>query len=360
MPSYSLKSLWAIFLLFCLAFLYAGNCRLAQAADSTFRIGSAYGAAVGSTVAIDVSVETPRQLYGCRFELQYNEDIIRAVSVTKGDLLVISNNTLDADLSKAGEGIISIYWRNEYRNHIPYDGELFRIYFKVLDEGRTALSVWNLDLFENYSSGSNPHTIDGTISTSVSGNTSPHIDTGAFLPGATRESWYSTSLTARGGRAPYTWSRISGSLPPGLSLSSRGTISGTPTSTGTYTFTVRITDDNYARQEKQFKLTITDTDYTSSEEGLFKTLHIARSTMKLFLTPEDMPYTMFVNSDVNWINLTIASYHASDWLRINGTSYYNGTLRTVPLSKGTNQITIGVSSDGSSYHNYTATIYRLP
>ena len=53
---------------------------------------------------------------------------------------------------------------------------------------------------------------------------------------------YSAKLTAVGGTAPYTWSRASGSLPPGLALAANGTVSGTPTKAGTYDFTVKVTD----------------------------------------------------------------------------------------------------------------------
>ncbi len=53
---------------------------------------------------------------------------------------------------------------------------------------------------------------------------------------------YSATLSATGGTPPYSWSVASGSLPPGLSLSASGTISGTPTATGSYTFTIRVTD----------------------------------------------------------------------------------------------------------------------
>ena len=55
---------------------------------------------------------------------------------------------------------------------------------------------------------------------------------------------YTQVLLATGGTAPYTWSLVSGSgsLPPGLNLSTNGTISGTPTTTGSFNFTVRVTD----------------------------------------------------------------------------------------------------------------------
>ena len=54
---------------------------------------------------------------------------------------------------------------------------------------------------------------------------------------------YSSALTASGGVAPYTFSIISGSLPPGLSLNcSTGAITGTPTTAGTYNFTAQVED----------------------------------------------------------------------------------------------------------------------
>jgi hypothetical protein len=67
--------------------------------------------------------------------------------------------------------------------------------------------------------------------------------TTATLPDGTAGTAYtSTTLDATGGISPYTWSVPPGTLPPGLSLSSAGVISGTPTSPGTFSFTVTVTD----------------------------------------------------------------------------------------------------------------------
>ena len=65
--------------------------------------------------------------------------------------------------------------------------------------------------------------------------------TGAQLPNGTVGVQYNASISVAGGVPPYTFA-LSGSLPPGLSMSSNGTITGTPTAAGTSTFAVQVTD----------------------------------------------------------------------------------------------------------------------
>ncbi len=66
----------------------------------------------------------------------------------------------------------------------------------------------------------------------------------AKLAAAVKNVATSQNLNAYGGTAPYTYATNSGSLPPGLSLSSSGLLSGTPTTTGQYSFTATATDAN--------------------------------------------------------------------------------------------------------------------
>jgi hypothetical protein len=62
------------------------------------------------------------------------------------------------------------------------------------------------------------------------------------LPAGTVSAGYSASLVAAGGSGPYSWSLASGTLPAGLTLSTAGSISGTPTTAGSSAFTVAVTD----------------------------------------------------------------------------------------------------------------------
>jgi hypothetical protein len=54
---------------------------------------------------------------------------------------------------------------------------------------------------------------------------------------------YSHQLSVYGGTGPYTWSIWAGSLPAGLSLSSSGLISGTPTTAGYTLVYIQVSDN---------------------------------------------------------------------------------------------------------------------
>ncbi|MBL8211354.1 MAG: putative Ig domain-containing protein [Bryobacterales bacterium] len=76
------------------------------------------------------------------------------------------------------------------------------------------------------------------------------------LPSGTAGLPYSQPITATGGIAPYTFIVNGGSLPPGLSLSSAGTVLGTPTTGGNYTFTVRVTEQTGTSDSRTFSIPI--------------------------------------------------------------------------------------------------------
>ncbi|MBI2674210.1 MAG: putative Ig domain-containing protein [Candidatus Yanofskybacteria bacterium] len=87
--------------------------------------------------------------------------------------------------------------------------------------------------------------------------------TTASLPGGTVGQNYDQRITATGGTpsgtGTYSWSISSGTLPAGLNINfANGRISGTPTTAGTSTFTVRVTDNSTPPQsaEKQFSIVV--------------------------------------------------------------------------------------------------------
>jgi hypothetical protein len=68
------------------------------------------------------------------------------------------------------------------------------------------------------------------------------------LPAAASGMPYSAKLAASGGTTPYSWRLVDGSLPPGLTLSSTGIISGTPFGAGVFTATFQVSDSSYPQQ----------------------------------------------------------------------------------------------------------------
>jgi len=89
-------------------------------------------------------------------------------------------------------------------------------------------------------------TAQGSASVSVAPASTDNLSiTTTTVPGATVGIAYSAALAATGGKSPYQWSMSAGALPLGLQLNpSTGTISGTPTQSGTFQFTAQVKDSS--------------------------------------------------------------------------------------------------------------------
>ena len=100
------------------------------------------------------------------------------------------------------------------------------------------------------------------VSLGVSGSGAYTYNTGPALlfsppPGGEVGVSYSDQLTVTGGTSPFTWSVSSGSLPPGLTLDgSTGLLSGTPTTAGSYAFTVKVTDSSGLSNTEPVTMTV--------------------------------------------------------------------------------------------------------
>ncbi len=90
------------------------------------------------------------------------------------------------------------------------------------------------------STGAGPYSASQAVTLTVAASNIAVTPTS--LADGTRGTAYSASLSASGGVAPYSYAIASGALPAGLTLSTTGQISGTPTVVGTFAFQVRATD----------------------------------------------------------------------------------------------------------------------
>lgn len=109
-------------------------------------------------------------------------------------------------------------------------------------------------------------TLVATGCSSMNASGSPSIATvpiamSANFPPAVIGASYNAVISVNGGIAPYTFVTRSGALPPGLRLSaSTGSISGMPSTAGTYNFTIGVTDKNAAAEGvKTFAMTVQPT-----------------------------------------------------------------------------------------------------
>ena len=80
--------------------------------------------------------------------------------------------------------------------------------------------------------------------------------TAGALPDAVQGVAYNVSLNSSGGIAPLSWTVVSGALPSGLTLSSGGSITGTPTATGTFSFTAQAQDSSNPPQQQTVAFTL--------------------------------------------------------------------------------------------------------
>jgi len=95
------------------------------------------------------------------------------------------------------------------------------------------------------------------VSLTVNATEAPTIST-VLLPAGAVDTAYSQTMAAAGGTPPYNWSVSSGTLPAGLSISTGGVLSGTPTTAASYSFTVRVEGANGASSAKDFSVTINE------------------------------------------------------------------------------------------------------
>ena len=189
-----------------------------------------------------------------------------------------------------------------------------------------------------------------TQALSITVNPSALSITTSSLPSGTVGTAYSTSLVATGGTTPYTWSMSTGSLPAGLSLSSTGAITGTPTTAGTANFTVQVADSGSQTSTKALSITVNPTALTITTSLLPSGTVGTTYSSTLTATGGTTPYTWSIASGSLPAGLSVDP----------NTGAITGTPSAAGISSFTVQVTDSSSPAQSTTQALSITINPSP
>lgn len=168
------------------------------------------------------------------------------------------------------------------------------------------------------------------------------------LPGGTVGTAYSQALAADG-TAPISWSVTSGALPAGLTLSSDGKITGTPTAAGTSTFTVTATNAS-GSASKAFTITVNyqPTTITTQPQNVAVTVG-QPAAFTVAATGSNLAYQWQQSTDGGKI-----------WTDITGATGENYTTAATTMNMNGCQYRCVVKGDGGEVVSNAATLTVNP
>jgi uncharacterized repeat protein (TIGR03803 family) len=152
------------------------------------------------------------------------------------------------------------------------------------------------------------------------------------LPNGTVGSVYSQQLSAVNGQPPYSWWLIFGSLPSGMTLATNGMISGTPTTNGTFNFSMQVTDALSKTATRTLTLNISPPLQVTTV-SLPNGTNGAVYSQALAATGGQTPYNWSLISGSLPTGLTLAT---------------NGVISGTPTTNGTDNFTVQVTDPFSA------------
>ncbi|MDR3744583.1 MAG: putative Ig domain-containing protein [Acidobacteriaceae bacterium] len=157
--------------------------------------------------------------------------------------------------------------------------------------------------------GSPKQTATSTLSLSIAAAVPALAITSSSLTSGTSGVAYAQTLAATGGTPAYAWSVTSGAFPAGLSLSTAGVLSGTPTASGTFTLGVTVTDQGSPKQTatSTLSLSIAAPPLTIATSALPSATAKTTYGASLSATGGTAPYLWSVSSGSLPAGLSIAS-----------------------------------------------------
>lgn len=119
------------------------------------------------------------------------------------------------------------------------------------------------------------------------------ITTSSPLPAGTVGHSYNQAFNANGGTVPYTWSVSAGTYTPGLFQSDIPTIDGTPTTAGTYSFTIKVVDHANQSTTKVFSMTINPQPLPSVQTTAASSIGVNSATLNSTVNPNGATTTIY-------------------------------------------------------------------
>ncbi|HKV28443.1 MAG TPA: putative Ig domain-containing protein [Candidatus Acidoferrales bacterium] len=170
------------------------------------------------------------------------------------------------------------------------------------------------------------------------------------LTNAAQGSIYNFPLAASGGVPPLTWAITAGALPPGLALNATtGQISGTPTTQGTFGFTVKVTDSALVPPNQQPQ---TATQALSLTVGVPGSLAIATTSLPQANTATLYSQQLRVTGGVGPFAWKVTGGILPSGLTLSA----SGVISGVPTAVSTNTFTVQVTDAEPTPQTAAATL----
>lgn len=222
----------------------------------------------GSPFTVTVDITNTTALDAGQFDVSFDESVIQLDDVTAG---VLGTTQIPIALwNKLGTGTYRIIVNVPGVPGVNGSGYLAVLHFHALSSVGNSSAVSLSNGFLNNNLGSEITATWAGDSVNVS---EPLVISTTSLPDTVTGSAYAAKLGAAGGNGNCTWSVLSGSLPGGLSLSGTGTISGTPTTAGSFTFTVKVTDGQLS-DSKGLTIKVTPRSGDANGDGVINSADI--------------------------------------------------------------------------------------
>ncbi len=181
---------------------------------------------------------------------------------------------------------------------------------------------------------------------------SPTIQTTSLPPGGVNAAYgvngQGVLLSATGGTGAYTWSISSGNLPPGLTLNAQGLISGTPTTAGKYSFTVRVTDTAGASATEPLSINVV------SGAPTIQTVLLPQGAVNVPYLVGGNPVTLSATGGTGAYTWSIASGSLPPGLTLNASQ---GVISGTPTTVGNYLFTVQVTDAANLSSTKALSIY---